>query len=200
MERLWSARLRWRLRGAWLGPVLAVALVVDGVLLTELPLSGDGPDLVGGLLLAAFLNFVAVVAVARPLAALARRWRPDLPAFVLRDRVGVALVGALAVALAVAGLLHRDQRAREQAAAAEALARGKAWIGANPGAPAQIRRHVAWADSEPILPGRLYRVCVVRPRDARRAFCVVVDVEARFPDGIRYAGTEPNASFGAGRR
>ena len=35
-------RLRWRLRGAWLWPTFAVAMVVDAVLLHMLPIAGDG--------------------------------------------------------------------------------------------------------------------------------------------------------------
>jgi hypothetical protein len=200
MERVWSSRLRWRLRGAALVPVLAVALVADGVLLSALPIAGEGPDLVGGLLLAAFLNLVAVAALAPVLGAAIRRWRPDLPSFVARDRAAVALVLALLAGILAGGLLHRETLARHHAAADEALARGIAWIGAHPRAPAAVRRHVALADVEPILDGRLYRVCVPRRTDARGAFCAVVDVDAAYPAGIRYGGAEPNASFRAGLR
>ena len=41
-EALWRSRLRWRLRGAMLWPVFAVAVVVDTVLLQLLPIAGEG--------------------------------------------------------------------------------------------------------------------------------------------------------------
>src|SRR6266516_2768198 len=53
MERVWAARLRWRLRGAWLAPLLAVLTAADGALLHALPLAGDRTGVAGGLLLGA---------------------------------------------------------------------------------------------------------------------------------------------------
>ena len=45
MERASLTRLRWRLRGAWQWPTFVVLLVVNAVLLSELPLAGEsGPD------------------------------------------------------------------------------------------------------------------------------------------------------------
>lgn len=200
MERVWSSRLRWRLRGAWLAPLLVVLVVADGILLTTLPIAGEGPDLVGGLLLAAFFNLVAVAAIAPLLALVVRRRRPDLPAFVARDRVGVALVLAIAAGLLAGGLLHRGELERNREAMESAFARGKAWIRANPTAPPDVRRDVRLADAVAIVEGRVYRVCVTRPSDAAKAFCAVVDADADGPAAIRYGGAEPNASFIAGRR
>src|SRR5919205_641722 len=69
-ERLWPARLRWRLRGATLWPAFGAGILIDGVLLRYLPIAGDGKDakLFGALLLATFFNLVTV-AVLAPLAA-----------------------------------------------------------------------------------------------------------------------------------
>jgi hypothetical protein len=198
MERVWPSRLRWRLRGATLAPLIVVLVVAEGVLLTRLPLSGEGPDLLGGLLLAAFLNLVVAAALAPIAGLLVRRVRPDLPGFVARDRAGVVLVLLLAAGLVAGGLAHRGTLARNHAAEADALARGKAWIGA--AAPAEFRRHVALADVFPIVDGSLYRVCVPRIVDPSRAWCVVVDTTRPYPQGIRFAGAEPNARFGAGMR
>ena len=48
-ERLWPARLRWRMRGAWLWPAFFGLTVVDGVLIAVLPpYDGTPPGLVGG--------------------------------------------------------------------------------------------------------------------------------------------------------
>lgn len=200
MERVWPSRLRWRLRGASLAPLLVVLVVAEGVLLTRLPLSGEGPDLLGALLLAAFLNLVVAAALAPIAALLVRRVRPDLPGFVARDRAGVVLVLLLAGGLVAGGLAHRGTLARNHAAEAEALARGKAWIGASAAAPAEFRRHVELADVVPIVDGSVYRVCVPRMRDPGRAWCAVVDTTRPYPQGIRFAGAEPNRRFAAGMR
>jgi hypothetical protein len=199
-ERVWASRLRWRLRGAFLAPLVAVLVVVDGLLLTRLPISGEGPDLVGGLLLAAFLNLIAVAALAPVGGLILRTARPDLPGFVARDRVGVVLVLLLAAGLLAAGLLHRGELRRDAAAEREALARGRAWIGAQQDAPAEFRRHVDLADVVPIVAGRLYRVCVPRVSDPGRAWCAVVDVDATYPAGIRFGGAESNRHFSLGTR
>ncbi len=67
-ERVWWTRLRWRLRGATMWPAFLVAVVVDTVLLRELPIAGDtAPDVFAAVLLAFFFNLV-VVAVGAPLA------------------------------------------------------------------------------------------------------------------------------------
>lgn len=198
MERVWSSRLRWRLRGAWLAPLVAVLVVVDGLLLTRLPISGEGPDLVGGLLLAAFLNLVAVAALAPIGGLIVRTARPDLPGFVARDRVGVVLVLLLAAGLLGAGLVHREELARNHAAQADALERGRAWIGAQQDPRAdQFRRHVELADVVPIVNGSVYRVCVPSLKDVDSAYCAVVDLDR---EAIRYAGAETNAHFSSGTR
>lgn len=200
MERVWPSRLRWRLRGAWLAPLLVVLVVADGLLLTRLPISGEGPDLVGGLLLAAFLNLVAVAALAPIGGLLVRTAWPQLPGFVARDRVGVVLVLLIAAGLLGAGLLHRGELQRNHAAQREALARGAGWIGARADAPAEVRRHVELADVVAIVDGKLYRVCVPLVSDANRAYCAVVDTDATFPAGIRFGGWETNQHFSAGTR
>jgi 4-amino-4-deoxy-L-arabinose transferase-like glycosyltransferase len=192
VERVWASRLRWRLRGAWLAPLLVVLTVADALLLHALPLTGDRTGLDGGLLLASLFNFLAVVVVA-PVAAVAlRRARPDLPFAIARDRAGAVLVLLLAAVLLAAGLHHRPAIVRDRAALADAHARGVAWIGAH--APAEFRRHVALADTIAIDPGRVYRTCVPSP-GSDRAWCAVVPRNGP----IRFGGGEPNALFQAGR-
>src|SRR5436305_614852 len=46
MERVWASRLRWRLRGAWLAPLVALLTLADALLIHWRPLAGDGPRLV----------------------------------------------------------------------------------------------------------------------------------------------------------
>ncbi|MDO8186992.1 hypothetical protein Q5424_20470 [Conexibacter sp. JD483] len=200
MERVWSSRLRWKLRGAWLAPLVTALVVAEGALLTRLPISGEGPDLVGALLLAAFLNLLLVAAIAPLLGFVLRTARPDLPAFVARDRVGVVLVLLLAAGLLSAGLLHRGDRNAEHAAAREALTRGRAWIGAQQEAGPFARAHTGYADVYAIEPGAVYRVCVPLTSEYRAAYCAAVDVEQPWPAGIRYAGAETNQHLAAGMR
>jgi hypothetical protein len=197
MERVWASRLRWRLRGAWLAPLLVLLTFADALLIHFRPLAGDGrTDLFGALLLAGFLNLVAVAALA-PFAGMAlRRVRPDLPSVVARDYAGVVLVLLVTAGLVVGGQLHRGTVVRNQDALTDAHARAVAWIGAH--APAAYRRHVAFADTVAVVPGSLYRTCAPEPRSGR-TWCVVVRSGVPFPRGVRYAGGESNAVFQAGR-
>ena len=190
---MWASRLRWRLRGAWLAPLVALLTLVDALLIHFRPLAGDGPTrFVAALLLAAFLNLVAVAALA-PLVGMAwRRARPDLPAIVARDRAGVALVLLVTAGLVAGGALHRGTLVRNADAMADAHARGVAWIGTY--APAPFRRHLALADTIAVVPGSVYRTCAPDPATGR-AWCVVVHAHG----AVRRDGGTSNAVFEAGR-
>lgn len=191
MERLWLARLRWRMRGAWLWPSFVAATLGEGVLLHELPPWGDGTRTVSGALLAGFANLFAVAAIA-PLAARAlRRRRSDLPKIVAQDYTGTALVGAIAVALLLAGLAHRpaireqERDLRAQAAAVHAYVMSQA--------PARYRRNLAAADTWKI-DDDLFRTCVPGP-DPKRSLCLVVNT-GQSPAGVRVDGNRaPNSAF-----
>lgn len=197
MERVWASRLRWRLRGAWLAPLLVVLTLAEALLIHWRPLAGDGrTDLFAALLIASFVNLVAVAALAPFAGMLLRRARPDLPAIVARDYAGVVLVLLVAAGLVVAGQLHHTTLTRNADVLADAHARALAWIGAR--APAPYRRHLALADTVAVVPGSLYRTCAPDP-DRGRSWCVVVRSGASFPRGIRYAGGESNAVFQEGR-
>jgi hypothetical protein len=197
MERVWASRLRWRLRGAWLAPLLVVLTVADALLLHARPLAGDGTDLFGALLLAGFFNLLAVAVVA-PFAGMAlRRLRPDLPTVVARDYAGGALVALVTAVLLSVGLVHHGTVMRNRHALAEAQTRGQAWIGTH--APAEYRRHVLLADVVAIVAGKVFRVCTPG-QHPRRSYCVVVRLDRSFPNGVRFAGSESNAVFAAGTR
>ena len=197
MERAWTSRLRWRLRGAWLLPALVVLTAADAVLLHVRPLAGEGgTDLVAGLLLASFLNLVAIAALA-PFAGMAlRRVRPDLPRVVARDYAGAALVALVTVGLLIGGLRHHGALERNREALAEAHARAQAWLGAR--APAEFRRHVALADTVAVVAGSVYRTCAPGTRP-ERAWCVVVELDRPPARSVTLDGGTPNAVFQAGR-
>jgi hypothetical protein len=197
MERAWTSRLRWRLRGAWLSPALVVLTVGDAVLIHLRPLAGEGrTELVAGLLLASFLNLVAVAALA-PFAGMAlRRVRPDLPRVVARDYVGAVLVALVTVGLVAGGVRHHGTLERNREALAEAHVRAQAWLGAR--APAEFRRHVALADTVPVVAGSVYRTCAPGARP-ERAWCVVVELDRPPASSVTLDGATPNAVFQAGR-
>jgi hypothetical protein len=197
MERIWPSRLRWRLRGAWLAPLLVLLTLADAVLIHVRPLAGEGrTDLVAGLLLASFLNLVALATLA-PLGGLAlRRVQPDLPRVVARDRAGTAVVVLVALGLLIGGLRHHGTIERNREALAEAHARAQAWIGAR--APAQFRRHVGLADTIPVVPGSVYRTCAPGG-EPERAWCVVVELDRPLAGSVQLDGGTPNAVFQAGR-
>src|SRR4051794_22101390 len=86
-ERVWTARLRWRLRGATMWPAFLIALVVDTVLLRALPVAGDqAPDVFAAALLGAFFNLLAVAVGAPLLGRVVPRPRPSLPEGIARHR------------------------------------------------------------------------------------------------------------------
>ena len=121
-ERVWHRRLRWRLRGAWQWPAFVLLTLVDGILLVVLPPYAGAPENVfPGVLLAGFLNLLAVAVVAPAVGLLVRRRRPDLPRLIASNYAGSWLLLAITVLLAGAGLLHRGaveaEKAREQAVA-----------------------------------------------------------------------------------
>lgn len=189
-ERVWWTRLRWRLRGATMWPAFLLAVVVDTVLLRELPIAGDtAPDVFAALLLAFFFNLV-VVAVGAPLAGrFVRRRRPGLPKVIADDRAGTALIGLVAVVLLAVGLVHRpvvEARARAfdlQAATARAFVLRRA--------PVRFRGNVGRMDTWKQGP-HLYRTCAPGP-DARRSFCVFVDTDHDPPLVVADRDQSPNS-------
>jgi hypothetical protein len=189
-ERVWWTRLRWRLRGATMWPAFVLAVVVDTLLLRELPIAGDtAPDVFAAVLLAFFFNLV-VVAVGAPLAGrYVRRRRPGLPKVVADDRAGTVLIGLVAVVVLAVGLAHHpavEARARAfdlQAAIARAFVLDRA--------PVRFRGNVGRMDTGK-QGSHLYRTCVPGP-DARRSFCVFVDTGHDPPVVIADRDQSPNS-------
>ena len=121
-ESLWRSRLRWRWRGALQWPAFVALTLLDGILLVALPPYEGAPENVfPGVLLAGFVNLLAVAVVAPALAVLVRRRRPDLPRLIASNYAGSWLLVAITALLAGAGLLHRgavdEEETREQAVA-----------------------------------------------------------------------------------
>jgi len=198
MEGAWLVRLRWRRRGAWLWPAFAALTIIDALIGRALPPSGDTQSLVGAGLVACFLNLLGIVLLARPIGAILRRRRRDLPRIVARDYGGTAAIVTIAAALLVAGLINHSTVIEHRQAKREAIVRAQAWIGDH--APAEFRSHMALVDTLPIEPASIYRICMPSSQGGTRTYCVVVRTTMPFAQSVRPDGYEPNSVFAAGTR
>jgi hypothetical protein len=189
--RVWHHRLRWRLRGAWMWPAFLVLTLVDGVLLVVLPPYEGGPPAVfPGVILALFMNLLAVAVLAPLAGVFVRRRRPDLPRFVAVDYAGALLLSGIALALLVAGFAHREAHAAEQAREQAAARAMHDYVVRS--AP-QYQAGLAHIDAIRTEPDR-YRVCIPRT-DPRHALCLLVRTD-QHPPGITVDhDQEPNGAF-----
>lgn len=191
----WLARIRWRRRGAWLWPAFIALTMTDALVAHALPPTGETQSFAGALLTAGFLNVLVVLLLTRPVAAVIRHYRKDLPQVVARDYGGrMALAAITAITLAV-GLIHRPQVVAHSRSMQDAITRAQAWIGAR--APAEFRRNVQFVSTFTIEPGQIYRTCVPSDRSGR-TYCVIVNTKLPFAQSVRFDGYEPNSVFSEG--
>jgi hypothetical protein len=195
MESGWLHRVRWRRRGAWLWPVFIAATVVDAVLEHLRPPAGLAQSVASAALVGLVLNLLAVLLLSRPLGALLRRVRRDLPGVVARNYAGTAVVLAVSASLLLAGVVHHSSVVANEMALRDATVRAEAWIGDH--AEPEFRRNVGLANTFAIEPGSVYRTCVPG-RDARRSYCVIVKTDLPFARSVRFSGSTPNAVFAQG--
>jgi 4-amino-4-deoxy-L-arabinose transferase-like glycosyltransferase len=191
VERVWSRRLRWRLRGAWQWPAFIVLTLVDGMLLAVLPpYSGGPPAVFPGVLLAAFANLLAVAVFAPLLGRAVRRYRPDLPRVIAADYAGAWLLAGIAAVIFVGGLAHRSTAAAEdERERAVARAMHDYVISSAP----EYMGSLDHIDAIRLEEDR-YRTCVPG-RDAQHALCLFVRTDQQ-PAGItRDTSQEPNSVF-----
>ena len=195
MERGWLHRLRWRRRGAWLWPVFIAAIAVDAAIGHLRPPVGDSESIAGAAIAGLALNLVAVLLLSRPLGALLRRVRADLPSVVARNYAGTAVVATVTLALLAVGVAHHASIAADQATMRDATVRAEAWIGDH--APAEFQRNIPLTDTVVIQPGSIYRTCVRNDR-GDRSYCVIVNSRLPFARSVRPDGSEPNWMFSEG--
>jgi hypothetical protein len=195
-ERFWPARIRWRLRGAWMWPSFVVLTFVDGLLLHWLPPVRTGVDVIPGILLATFANLVLIGAVGPWLArrAWARRSAadPDSPAKaqleVLADRIGTGLLLAGVLGVISAGLAARPTVVAETDATERAAF--------------AILRHIEHSGNEELIRNKetahtarlgegYFRTCIARD-DRRRYFCYFIDTNKRPVEIVRDPSALPN--------
>jgi hypothetical protein len=98
MDSGWLERVRWRRRGAWLWPVFVLAILADAVVEHLRPPASDTQSIASGALVALVLNLLGVLLLSRPVGALIRRARADLPSVVARNYAGTAVVLAVSAA------------------------------------------------------------------------------------------------------
>jgi hypothetical protein len=191
----WLARIRWRRRGAWLWPAFVALTVVDAIIGHAFPPTGETQTLLAAGLSALLLNLIAVVLLSRPVGAVVRARRPDLPVMVARNYAGTMVVALVGLGVLAVGLLHRSTILADRHEERDATVRAQAWIGAR--APAPFRRNVQFVDTFAIQPGSMYRSCVPSD-DRRRSYCVIVKTKLPFASSVSFAGYEPNSTFAAG--
>jgi hypothetical protein len=191
VERLWTRRLRWRLRGAWQWPAFLVLTLVDGVLLAKMPpYEGGPPGVFPGVLLAAFANLLAVAVVAPAVGRIVRRRRPDLPRFVATDYAGAWLLAAITALIVAGGLAHRS------AAAAETEREHLVARAMHDYVVSQAREYAGGLehiDAIRLEPDR-YRACIPGADD-RHALCLYVTTDQHPPGITRDTNEEPNSTF-----
>jgi hypothetical protein len=189
------ARLRWRSSGAWLWPVFVATIVFDAIIGSALPPAGDSQTIVSAALVGMALNLVAVLLLSRPVGALLRRRRPDLPSLIARNYAGTAAVVFVSAVLLGVGLAHQSTINADASAIRDAIVRAQAWIGDR--APAEFRRNLAAVSTFAIVPGSVYRTCV-RSVDGTRTYCVIVKTKLPFGQSVTFSGYEPNDLFSLG--
>jgi hypothetical protein len=194
VEHAGLTRLRWRLRGALQWPVFALLIVVDAVLLSVLPISGDGPDAFAAVVLALFFNLVAVAALGPVLGWLWRRRRPDLPKVVARDSGGTVALLVMTGVLVVIGVVHHSVRAdAHQRLVDQALAAVR-YIGHQTDPSyRQYERHLDEIDTIP-FGGGLYRTCIPGD-DPARPLCLFVRADLSPPDIREDPSRAPNQTY-----
>jgi len=191
VERLWTSRLRWRMRGAWLWPAFFGLTLVDGIVIWKLPpYNGAPPGLVGGLLLAGIANLLLIAVIAPLVGRRLRRVREDLPRLIAVDYAGTALVAMLAVLVLAAGLAHRPAIAAERAARDAVLASTRTYV------REQEPRFAAGLAAVDLLQlsDISYRACVPG-NDPRRWLCLIVDTDQSPPGIMRDDSMEPNSTL-----
>jgi hypothetical protein len=184
------ARLRWRLRGSSARIGFVVAVVADAVLLSALPLSGEGGPLMGAFLLGGFLNLALVIVGGGIGSRVLRRRDPSLPRLVARDRAATYAMLLGVVAITAGGIVHRPALVAERQQT-QRIVQAAQSLAAREG-PASIQRDQVdlrrWTDD-------LYRACMPNGQPGR-AWCAIVRTDSGDPIARADPDARPNAEVG----
>jgi hypothetical protein len=198
-ERFWPARVRWRLRGAWMWPSFIAITLLDGLIMWRLPPIGEGVDLIPAILIATFGNLFLIAAVAPWLAR--RTWKrrpaaepgapPRAQLEVLIDRIGTGLLLATVVGVVAAGLAARPTVVSETEETERNAKAFRSFI-LNHGNEELIRNLETANTIE--LGDALFRTCVARD-DRERYFCTLIDAGQDPPVVDVDPSAEPNSAY-----
>lgn len=207
-ERFWPARLRWRLRGAWLWPAFVVFTFADGLLLHYLPpvrlgFTREGMTLIFGMIVATFANLVLVGAVA-PFLARRLAARPAATASgalgtvpdqvrreVVQDRVGTLLLAAGLLGVLAAGLGSREVVVADTNATEQNARLVRRYVERS--GSVELIRNLETANTIKLGEG-YFRTCIARD-DRRRHFCLFVDTKKRPAQVVRDPSSQPNQGY-----
>lgn len=192
MDAVWLARYRWRYRGAWLWRLFGVLAVADGVIGHLLPLSSGGQSIAAGIMVGLVLNLLAVVLLSRPIGALLRRRRRDLPVGVARDYAGTGCVLLVTVGFVASGLAVASELRTDRSDQRDAVVRAVAYIGEH--APVQYRHHMTHPSVYTIQTDSVYRACVLNDAGTR-TYCVIVRRQLPLRQSVVFDGYTPNNVF-----
>ena len=191
-ERFWPARLRWRLRGAWMWPAFVVLTLVDGLVLHLLPPVRTGVDLVPAVLLATFGNLFLVGAAAPWLARrMSQRGSGQAAREVLADRIGTGLLVAGVAGVLAAGLAARPSVVLETESREENASAVRDYVLHS--GDDELVRNIETANTVRLGEG-YYRTCVARD-DRRRYVCLFVDTRREPTRVVRDPSSEPNSAY-----
>jgi hypothetical protein len=196
-ERLWTRRLRWRLRGAWQWTAYAVLTPLDAVLLNQLPPIRTGVDFIPGLIIASFANLFLIGAVAPWLAKriVARDDGSGIPKpvrlEVMKDRTAAALMATATLGIVAAGLAARPLIVAETEDTERNAELVEEYVLAE--APHEIQRNIDTANTLRLEEG-YFRTCI-NYDERTKAWCVFADVDAEPPTVKRDPSTIPNQEY-----
>ena len=191
VERVWHRRLRWRLRGAWQWPAFLALTLVDAVLLVLLPPYEGAPEnLFPGVILAGFVNLIAIVLLAPLGGRVLRRRRPDLPRMVAANYAGAAVVVAITAVLLAGGLAHRSAAQAEAGQEQEVAAAMHQYVSEQ----AREYRGSLGAIDLIRLDEDYSRACIPGD-DARHWFCLFVSTDQHPPGVTRDTEEVSNSSY-----
>lgn len=189
-ERFWPARLRWRLRGAWLWPAFVLITLADGLVLHFLPpvrlgFTREGMTLIFGVIVATFVNLILVGAVA-PWLAKRLAARPAVTAGgtlgavpdqvrreVIQDRVATGLLAAGLLGVVAAGLGSREVVVADTNATQRNANLVRSYVLRS--GDAELIRNLETANTAK-LSDSYFRTCIASD-SRRRFFCFLVDLK-----------------------
>jgi hypothetical protein len=197
-DRFWTRRLRWRLIGAWRWPIFAAAVLLDALILHQLPPLNAIETKPGDLnwpvafIMSGFGN-LAVLACADAIARYAVRKREQRGIHDPHSALWVDRGTVLALAVGVLGVLAMGLATGHSRVVATDALRTNAdeverYVLAH-GGP-EYRRNLETANTVRLAEG-YFRTCIADDRRVR-FLCLFVDTEKDPPRVVRDGSTRPN--------